>query len=1335
MSRQPNASAMTKVAAFIVDHRLLIGLIFAALMVFSVFSMNWVQLEDNIIQFLPADAESKLCLDVMSDEFVSYGYGQIILENVTIEEADRVCEQLRTIDHVDEVLFNHDTEYLDQSALLSISFDTVDTEQASYDAMDEVRQVLKGYESYIYSSIGYDIAKIVTEQMEVVAIIVAIVVLIVLLLTSQTFGEVLVLIATFLTAALVNTGTNFLLGKISVISDSVSLVLQLALSVDYAVILCNRYKEEREKADRREALVTALGASIPAILASSLTTIAGLFAMTLMQFRLGYDLGVVLIKAIAVSLITVFLFMPMLLMLFDKLMMRTKHRSFVPKVPFIGKFAHATRVIIPIVFVFLFAGGAFMSTRCNYAYDLMYTPPFNEIENDYALRMVETKFKENMFAVLVPAGDYESEKALVQTLKERDEVNDIVGLATTEVDEGVMLADPVDYRKAAELAEVDPEIAQALFAYYAAQHGDHRAAEADLENYKIPLIDLFVFLHDECLDADLGFELEPEQTDMINDLYGQLSFARNQLQGPNYSRLLIYTNLPMQEQVTYDFLDYIHETAAEYYPENVLIFGDSMIDYDFQRSFSKDNTVVSLLSILFVLVILFFTFRAFALPPLLILVIQGSIWINFAIATLTGHYIYFVCYLIVSAVQMGANIDYGIVITTRYQEFRRTCDRKEAVTQALNLAFPTLITSGLMLTVAGLLIGLRISEGVTAWIGYYIGTGTLITLFLAMFVLPQILVLSDGVVSRTALPAIAERGKNAVRRVLRGAVAVALAAACVAALVTLPTGLLRLDASARDTLDECEAQLDEVASLQQLDAEQSGKRADAEQTMFDFAESYVTDRVGQVELAEGERLYAEGQAELEAGLKLYDEYYQLYQDGLAQYEEGKATLLAGQQEYDSYLELFRQGQKEYEDGLALYNSYKAQYDAGLIAYAEGVKTYEEYLKLYEEGKAAYDEGLEQYNAGLAEYEEGKALLDQYGDIYNIIQPFYAGYQSLERRYQAAAEAGDHFTALRLYGIIGLGRLVFTTPLGEIGTIGALLDQVADGKIELAEAEILLAEAEQELADGLAELEAGEKELADGKKELEAAEKELADGRIELEAAEKELADGKKELEEAEKELEAGRLELEAGQAELEAGEKELADGKKQLDDAEKEIEDGKKQLADAEKEIEDGRRFLAENQEKLQNSMVLLDDYFARENTLIQRLDALTSAPEIRNQLTLDSDRSDKLHAAGSYYTDLRRQAERSVNLALWARILLIAAAVPGLAAAILLLIGKRRKLTVIFAVCAALLGLAGWILWQTAGTAGTPIALIFLLLCAAAAVCAAALTARSADDRQPVMR
>ena len=442
--------------------------------------------------------------------------------------------------------------------------------------------------------------------------------------------------------------------------------------------------------------------------------------------------------------------MPGLLVLFGPLIDRTGHKNFVPKISFIGSYDYATRHIVPIIFIVVLFFAFRLSSDCPYAYgySVLSTPKINETQ--IAENMIEDNFSSsNMMALVVPKGDYEKEAQLLKELESYDEVDYTMGLANIDALDGYKLADKLTPRQFAELAGLDYEAAQVVYAAYAAENESYGELVGNIATYKVPLIDMFLYV---CDKVDSGVvTLSDEQTDMLHDAEVQMTSAKNQLQGETYSRMLLYLTLPVSGDETYHFTDKILEIARSYYPdEDVFLAGNSTNEYDFEKSFAVDNTVVSIVSVLIVLVVLLFTFNSAGMPLLLILVIQGSIWINFSFPTITGKYLFFLGYLVVSSIQMGANIDYAIVIGSRYQELKAKMTKKAAIIDTLNFAFPTIITSGSILAISGFLIGNLTSEPVIAGIGESLGRGTVISIFLVMLVLPQILLTGTAFIDKTS---------------------------------------------------------------------------------------------------------------------------------------------------------------------------------------------------------------------------------------------------------------------------------------------------------------------------------------------------------------------------------------------------------------------------------------------------------------------------------------------------------------------------------------------------------------------------------------------------------
>lgn len=742
---------MLKLATFIVDKRNLFFLITIIALIFSAFSRNWVEVENSLSFYLPEESETKQALDVMADQFTTYGTAQVMVANITYNEASDLNERIAQVKGVQSIAFDQTTEhYAHSSALFTVTFDYDETDDQCLASLDAVKELLSDYDIYVSTELGDTLAETIDTEVNVIMVYVAVIVVAVLILTSRTYGEVPVLLLTFITAMILNQGTNFLLGKISFVSNSVTSILQLALSLDYAVILCNRFKEEHRTLPIREAAIAALSKAIPEISASSLTTVGGLCAMLFMQFKIGPDMGICLMKSILFALLSVFVVMPGLLVLFGPLIEKTEHRDFIPKISFAGKFAWASRKVVPFIFLAAIVAGFFVSGRCPYAYgySTLTTPKLNETQIAENL-IGDTFTSTNMIALTVPAGDYEKEAALLTELESMEEIDYSMGLANVEAMNGYMLADKLMPRQFSELADLDYEMAQVLYAAYATEQGDYGKLMGNISSYKVPLIDMFLFV---CEQADAGVvQLSSDQTAMLQDAKTQMESAKAQLQGKDYSRMLLYLTLPESGDETYAFLDTVRETAQRYYPDgNVYVAGNSSTEYDFEKSFARDNTVVSIVSLLIVLVVLLFTFKSAGMPLLLIVVIQGSIWINFSIPTLTGTGVFFMSYLVVSSIQMGANIDYAIVIASRYQEIKGTMSHREAMTESLNFAFPTVMTSGTIMTVAGILIGGMTSEAAIVGIGQSIGRGTIISMILVLFVLPQILLLGGGIADKTS---------------------------------------------------------------------------------------------------------------------------------------------------------------------------------------------------------------------------------------------------------------------------------------------------------------------------------------------------------------------------------------------------------------------------------------------------------------------------------------------------------------------------------------------------------------------------------------------------------
>ena len=753
---------MKKLTNFIVNKKNYIIVLFIALIAYCIWGMGQVKIEYDITSYLPSNTDTKQALDIMEEEFVTFGTTKIMLRNISFEDALALHDEIEQLDGVKSFDFHNTEDYYKQScALFNITFDGDADDELSVAAYNKTLELLDGYDLLVSASLTDTYAEELQHDVNFVLILAIVIIIAVLAFTTKSFGEIPVFILTFGVAALLNMGTNYWLGTISFISNSVCVILQLALAIDYAIILCHRFSEEKANGlSPKEAMAAALAKAIPEIAGSSLTTIAGLLALTTMALGLGADLGIVLAKSIICSMITVFLFMPCITLYFSKAIDKTAHKSFVPKISAVGKFDVKLRYVIPAVFLVTVIVCGYFSFQTEYVYSTGSIDTSRPSATQIAQRETEAVFGySNQLAVLVPKGDYNLEKRVIDTVSTHEEVKEAIGISNVEITANGTthyLTDRLNYRQFALLLGTDDSTAASIYRAYAyfsqsdSQDGVSEVAlfEANKDIYTASILDICdcAFGHDDFISAFLNGN--DDLLDTYETLRDTINDAEAQLIGTNYTRVLFILDSDIESKQTFAMIENMREEVKAFCPQAIFA-GDSMSSYDLDKSFSTDNLKVSILTVLFVFVILMFTFRSWGTPIPLTATIQGAIFINFSISAFAGTNLFFFVYLIVSAIQMGATIDYAIVITNRYQELKQTTDKKTAVIESLNQSFPTILTSGSILAIAGFLIGGVVGDPLIATLGSCLGRGVLISIASVMLVLPALLMIFDKWLDKT----------------------------------------------------------------------------------------------------------------------------------------------------------------------------------------------------------------------------------------------------------------------------------------------------------------------------------------------------------------------------------------------------------------------------------------------------------------------------------------------------------------------------------------------------------------------------------------------------------
>ncbi|MCH5155980.1 MAG: MMPL family transporter [Clostridiales bacterium] len=746
---------MKQIARFIVEKRLIFFLIFLVVAAYCIYGVTRIKVEYDITTYLPAGTDTKKAIKIMDEEFAAFGTATVMIKDIDITSARGLAEKIGDIKGVTSVGFDGTADtYKDDNALFNIYYQGDSGDKTAVDAYNQTVKIIRnsGYKYCVPTPLVNNYADKLAGEVVVVLAIAAVVILAVLLFTSKSYAEVLAFPAVFVMAALMNMGTNYWLGTISFVSNTVCIVLQLALAIDYAIILCHRFTEEKDKnpANPKAALTKALSKAIPEIASSSLTTVSGLVALMFMQLGLGFDLGMVLAKSIICSLITVFLFMPCILLWLTKLMDKTRHRNFVPKITILGKGVIKGRYAICAVFAVLFGVTAWLSQTVTFCYSQNSIDTSRPTDTMIAQREMEKTFgSSNMFVILLPKDtDVAVQRQVVEKVQSEPLVTSALGWVTislpsrTDQNKQYFLTDDVTYADLSDATGIEDSTTRMLFGLYAMTHGDYGALN-NLADYSVPVLDLldFVFSSPQIMG------MAGESIAAYKDL---LEFGKGQLVGKNHYRLIFGLDSPVEGKTTFDFIERMTSDVKSIAPQAIFA-GASMSAYDLNGSFKTDNLLITLLTIAFIFIILAVTFRSWGIPVVLVAVIQGAIFINFTIPVMLGNNLFFFVYLIASAIQMGATIDYAILMTNRYIQGSSHLSRREAVIGAMVAAFPTILTSGTIMSVASFLVGLMTSDPLIASMGMVLGFGTIISIVCVLFVLPALLYMLGPMLQKTVI--------------------------------------------------------------------------------------------------------------------------------------------------------------------------------------------------------------------------------------------------------------------------------------------------------------------------------------------------------------------------------------------------------------------------------------------------------------------------------------------------------------------------------------------------------------------------------------------------------
>ena len=678
---------MRKLYESIVNHKKTVLVAFVMAMIVSAVCSTMVNVNYDINDYLPDGTASTVALDTMNEEYdMSIPNARVMVSNLTVAQALEMKLKLSEIEGVEDVTWLDDVidtdipletadkdtvenYYKDNKALFTVTIN----EHTRIETVNAIRNLIGDDNSMAGAAINTAIAAQATnKEVKNIIFLVIPICLAVLFLTSSSWIEPILLLGSIGVAILLNKGSNLMFGTISFVTNAAGGVLQLAVSMDYSIFLLHRFQEMREEGQApKEAMINALCKSTGSILSSGLTTVIGFAALILMRFKIGPDMGLAMAKAIFLSLITVFVLFPVVLLYCYPLIDKTKHKSFLPDFGKFGQFV--TKLMVPAVLVFvLFIIPCNLGQKENffsYGSSQIFSTD-TQIGRD--TKIIEDTFgKSNNLVLMVPKGDLEKETELSKKLHDMPEVTSILSYV------------------------------------------DNAGAEVPMD-----------YVDNETLSK------------LISD---------------NYSRLVLTVDADFEGEKTFNLIEEIRSLAKSYYGDKYLLAGESASTYDLMDTITKDNDRVNLIAIGAVFVVLLLSMKSITIPVILVLAIETAIWINLSVPYFTNDFVFYIAYLIISSVQLGATVDYAILLTSRYMEVRETASKKKTIVETLRSTTVSIMTSASILTIAGLLLWKISTHGILSQLGHLLARGTALSTLIVLFVIPGMLYIFDGLIQKTTV--------------------------------------------------------------------------------------------------------------------------------------------------------------------------------------------------------------------------------------------------------------------------------------------------------------------------------------------------------------------------------------------------------------------------------------------------------------------------------------------------------------------------------------------------------------------------------------------------------
>lgn len=692
---------MVKVGKWIAKHKYLIVLISCLLLIPSVIGMAKTRVNYDLLSYLPETLETVDGQDILVDEYGMGAFSMVVVENMELKDVQKLEAAYSEIDHVKDVLWYDDVADISlpvemipkhlreaffngDATMMLVLLDNTTSSDEAMEALTRMREI-SNEQCFLSGMTGIvtDIKNLALSEMPAYVVIAALLCLIVLELFTESFLVPLLFLLSIGISILYNMGTNYFLGEISYITQALTAVLQLGVTMDYSIFLLSSYEENKLRfpGEKERAMGHAIANTFRSIVGSSVTTIAGFAALCFMTFALGRDLGVVSAKGVVIGVICCVTVLPSLILIFDKPIEKTKHRPLVKSMDRLSGFITKHYRVWLAVFLILLVPAIYGNSHTEIYYNIAQSLP-DTLESNVANAKLEEDFDMSVLHMVMMDKDMDARE-------KRDMLKEI---------------DAVDGVK-----------------------------------WTISLNSL--------VGASIPDSMIPDSIqNMLQSDHWELAFVCSRYQS---------ATAQVNEQIAR-----INEIVKSY-DENAMVIGEAPLMKDLEDVTDVDLQNVNIASMGAIFLIIFIIFKSVSLPVILVAVIEFAIAVNMAIPYYQNISLPFVAQIVVGTIQLGATVDYAILMTSRYQKERsRGKNKKEAVCAAHKASLESIITSGLSFFAATFGVSCYSQVDMIGSICTLLSRGALISVAVVALVLPAMFLLFDGVICKTSYRFLGKKGSE-----------------------------------------------------------------------------------------------------------------------------------------------------------------------------------------------------------------------------------------------------------------------------------------------------------------------------------------------------------------------------------------------------------------------------------------------------------------------------------------------------------------------------------------------------------------------------------------------